>query len=90
MHDIGWKISIFIANIFDDSSWIQPKINGIGLTFVSVTKVSFSLTASTAACISSFGMAKLLPFSGANHDFAITNLQMMSSCAIALKYVTAP
>ena len=61
-----------------------------GLTFLSVTIASFSLTANTAACSSSFSMVKLLPFSGPKRDFAITNLQIMSSCTITLKYVTVP
>ena len=61
-----------------------------GLTFVSVTIACFSLAVSTAACSSRFGKVKLLPFSGANHDFTITNLQIMSSCIITFKYATAP
>ena len=59
------------------------------MTFVSVTIASFSLTASTATCSSSFGMVKLLPFSDVDCDFAITNLQIMSSCTVTQKYATA-
>ena len=63
----------------------QNKIE-FGLTFVSVTINSSSLTASTVACSSTFDMIKLLPFSDAVPDFAITNLQIMSSCTTPLKY----
>ena len=78
-------MTIFIINIFDDSSWIWPKINWIWLDICFSNYIaSFSLTASTAVCCSSFSMVKLFSFSGANRDFAITNLQIMSSWTITL------